>query len=197
VRLFVAFELPEPVRGRIAERVDRLRPGLPPASWVPVERLHLTVAFLGETEATRLAAIDGALAPVFASSPPLRFRLGGAGTFPPGRPARVAWIAVEEGGAPAGALTAGALTGIERRARHALAAALQRPLDDRPYHAHVTMARPRRPWGRAAVAAFRDACAGVEGEWDARRAVLMESRLGSGGAQYAVRQEYPLGEGDA
>jgi 2'-5' RNA ligase len=213
MRLFVAFELPDPVRARIADRLAQLRSRLPPASWVPAERLHLTLAFLGELDQTRLAALDAALGPVFARSPRLSLRLGAAGTFPPQRPARVAWIAVEEGDAdPVRARTGGpeeraenetadgagvGLRSIEGSVRAALADVLEQPLEERPYHAHVTVARPRRPWGRSAVAAFRLECGNIEGGWEARRAVLMESRLGSAGAQYSVRQEYPLAEGRA
>lgn len=183
MRLFVAFEIPPEVKRRIAERVDALRSTLPPASWVPADRLHLTLDFLGEVEESRLDAIREALTPVFAEVPALRMRLGGPGTFPPGRPARVAWIAIE----PDAVLGA-----IELRARGALERVLAQPLEDRPYHAHVTVARPRRPWMRSAVAAFRLGLAGVDGEWQAPRAVLVQSRLGPDGARYEVRQEYAI-----
>jgi 2'-5' RNA ligase len=186
VRLFVAFELPRQVRERIARSVESVRAALPPARWVPAERLHLTLDFLGEVEEERLPSIERALAPVFAAAPPLRMRLGAPGTFPPRRPARVAWVAVEADGD---------LAALERRARAALDAVLPAALEDRPYHAHVTLARPRRPWAARAIDAFRNALAAVEGEWVARRAVLMESHLGSE-ARYEVRHQYPLGTAD-
>ena len=185
MRLFVAFEIPEPVRAGIADRVDVLRAELPPARWVRGEQLHLTLAFLGEVEEGRLGRIDAAVAPVFAVTPALRLRLGGAGTFPPERPARVAWIGVEADGD---------LSGLERQVRSALDDALGHPLEERPYHAHVTVARPRRPWGRRAIAAFRAGLADLSGEWPQPRAVLMESRLGSGGSRYEARHTYPLAE---
>ncbi len=224
MRLFLAFELPKDLRARIAERIQPLRSTLPPASWVPAERLHLTLAFLGEVEEPLVAALDGALRPVFAAAPRLRLRLAGPGTFPPARPARVAWIGVDaravlgandmraEGvvhttpGARAvlGAndmraegvvhTTPGAslLAAIERRVREVLAAVLEQPLEDRPYHAHVTVARPRRPWGREAVDRFRSACDDLAAEWEAARAVLMESELHRGGARYSVRRDFSL-----
>ena len=76
--------------------------------------------------------------------------------------------------------------------REVLAAVLEQPLEDRPYHAHVTVARPRRPWGREAVARFRSACDDLAAEWEAVRAVLMESELGRGGARYSVRRDFAL-----
>jgi 2'-5' RNA ligase len=191
VRLFVAFELPAIVRERIARRVADLRGRLPAASWVPAERLHLTLAFLGDVDAARLEPLAAALTPVFGGCPRLRLRLGGAGTFPPDRPARVAWIAVESD-APTDASTACDLEALEGAVRRAIAAVLRQALDGRPYHAHVTVARPRRPWARSAASTFRLECAEIAGEWDAERAVLMESRLGSGGARYSVVQEYAL-----
>jgi 2'-5' RNA ligase len=203
VRLFLAFELPEDLRARIAERVQPLRSTLPPASWVPAERLHLTLAFLGEVEEPLVAALDGALRPVFAAAPRLCLRLAGPGTFPPARPARVAWIGVEAR-AVLGAedmraegvvhTTPGAsvLAAIERRVRDVLAVVLQHPLEDRPYHAHVTVARPRRPWGREAVARFRSACDDLAAEWEAARAVLMESEHDRGGARYSVHRDFSL-----
>jgi 2'-5' RNA ligase len=189
VRSFVAIELPSPIRQAIAARVDDLRPRLPPARWVAAAELHLTVAFLGEIGEESLPAIGSALGPVFAATPPLRLRLDGAGTFPPSRPARVAWIGVDSDGD---------LGAVERQARSALDSVLERPLEDRPYHAHVTVARPRRPWKRSAIDGFREGFAGLAGEWPAPRVVLMESRLGGGGGErYRVRQQYPIGEAAA
>ena len=183
MRLFVAFELPAELQTRIVDRLAPARRDLPAASWVPAERMHLTLVFLGEVDAAKLDPLGSALRPVFAATPRMRLRLAAAGTFPPDRPARVAWIGVE-GPQP--------LPAIERRARAALASLLDRPLDDRPYHAHVTVARPRRPWNRRAIAGFRAACDDLAGEWDAERAVLMESRLGKQ-ATYSVRHSYALG----
>jgi 2'-5' RNA ligase len=194
VRLFVAFELPGELQARIVDRLVPLRRELPPASWVPAERLHLTLVFLGEMDAARLDALGSALRPVYATAPRMKLRLAGAGTFPTDRPARVAWVGVE--GRAESSDAGDPLAAVEHRTRAALAPLLDRPLEDRPYHAHVTVARPRSPWNRRAATAFRSACDGLAGEWDAERAVLMESRLGSQ-ATYSVRQSYPLGEAAA
>jgi len=179
----MALELPAELQTRIADRLAPARRDLPAASWVPAERMHLTLVFLGEVHAAKLDALGAALRPVFATAPRMRLRLAGAGTFPPDRPARVAWIGVE-GQEP--------LPAIERRTRASLAPLLDRPLEDRPYHAHVTVARPRRPWNRRAVAAFHEACDGLAGEWEAERAVLMESLPGNR-TPYVVRHGYALG----
>jgi 2'-5' RNA ligase len=192
--LFLAFELPPDLRTSIGERVEELRSALPAASWVPAERMHLTLVFLGEVDEAKVAPLGAALRPIFAAAPRLLLRLTEPGTFPPHRPARVAWIgvaaAVEESAEPG---SESVLASIERSARLALGSVLDHALEDRPYHAHVTLARPRRPWGREAVARFRAACADLAGDWVAARAVLMESRLGRDGERYSVLHDYALG----
>jgi len=179
----VAFELPAEVCERLGDRMAALRERLPPARWVSPDLLHLTLVFVGEVEEELLGPIQHALGPVFHASPTLRLRLGAPGTFPPRRPARVAWVAIE---------SKDDLASLERAARAALGTVLREPLEDRPHHAHVTLARPRRPWSRGAIAAFHDGIAGVTGEWEAPRAILFESRRGAPGPRYAMRAEYPL-----
>jgi 2'-5' RNA ligase len=198
--LFLAFELPAELRARIGERVESLRCSLPAASWVPAARMHLTLVFLGEVEEAKLSALGAALRPVFAAAPRLLLRITEPGTFPPHRPARVAWLgvgAVPSEQTPQMSAREGVLAAVERSARLALAPLVEYAFEDRPYHAHVTLARPRRPWGREAVARFRAACGDLAGEWEAARVVLMESRPGSDGARYSVCRDFALGNAAA
>ncbi len=60
VRLFVAIELPEPARERLAGLCN----GVPGARWTPVENLHLTLRFIGEVDEDKAGDIDHALAGV-------------------------------------------------------------------------------------------------------------------------------------
>jgi len=48
VRAFVALELPGSIRADLATLIARAQPGAPgKLAWVPEEKLHLTLAFLG------------------------------------------------------------------------------------------------------------------------------------------------------
>ena len=146
MRLFIALRLPAAVREPLAETAARLRPALPPARWVPVANLHLTLRFLGETDSGRVAGLGRALAGVFGARAPFRLRLRDGGCFPLGRPARVAWVGFESSGEL-----------LELQAAVAAAVAGQLGAEPggggagRPFHPHLTLARPRRPWPRAAV----------------------------------------------
>ena len=95
MRLFVALEVPEPPRREVRRRVDAVRDRLPRGRWVDLDDLHLTLLFLGETAEGDVPALTAGLREAFARCPPLDLRLANGGTFPPGRPARVAWVGVE------------------------------------------------------------------------------------------------------
>lgn len=186
LRLFLALDLPEDVRREIGERAGRLRARLPAARWVRPEGLHLTLAFLGPVESGRVAGLTAAVAPVFAAAAPLTATVGGGGTFPPGRPARVAWVGVHAGPE---------LPALQGAVAEAAYRSLDLETDTRPFHAHVTVARPRRPWNRRAADELARAFEGELGEpFVVTEAVLYRSELGPGGSRYTALERYPLGE---
>jgi 2'-5' RNA ligase len=205
MRLFVAFEVPEPVRREVRRRMAGLRERLPRARWVDPDVLHLTLLFLGEVAPERVAALAGRLGDAFASHPALPLRLAGGGTFPPGRPARVAWVGVT---APPelGPLQA-AVTQAAREALDPPAAPggpspgapnASTASDERPYRPHVTLARCPSPWPRGAVEKWAAAFPGEIGPpFLATRGVLVESRLSPQGPRYRNLAELPLAAGSS
>ena len=48
MRLFVALDIDEDIRGRIARFLDGVRGFAPDARWVRPESLHVTLKFIGE-----------------------------------------------------------------------------------------------------------------------------------------------------
>ncbi|HXO42445.1 MAG TPA: RNA 2',3'-cyclic phosphodiesterase [Thermoanaerobaculia bacterium] len=201
MRLFVALEIPEPVRREVRRRVAGLRERLPRARWVDPDVLHLTLLFLGEVAPELVADLAGRLGQAFAAHPALPLRLAGGGTFPAGRPARVAWIGVA--GPPELAPLQAA---VVRAAREALelpassgapatarAAAALREAGDRPFQPHVTLARCPSPWPRGAAEKFAAAFpAEIGPPFVADRGVLVESRLSPRGPRYRHLAELPL-----
>lgn len=186
LRLFLALDLPEVHRQEVAERAGRLRSRLPAARWVRPEGLHLTLAFLGAVDADRVPELTAAVAPVFAAAAPFAVTVGGGGTFPPARPARVAWVGLHAGPE---------LTALQRNVAAAALGTLGREPEARPFHAHVTVARPRRPWNRRASEDFARAFEGTLGEpFEATEGVLYRSELGPGGSRYTALERYPLGD---
>ncbi|MFY9820143.1 MAG: RNA 2',3'-cyclic phosphodiesterase [Thermoanaerobaculia bacterium] len=186
MRLFVALEVPEPVRREVRRRVEALRERLPRARWVNLDILHLTLLFLGETAEAGVPALAARLRHVFARFSPLPLRLEGGGTFPPGRPARVAWVGVDS---PPELLT------LQADVAQAAAEALGFEPEERVYHPHVTLARCSDPWRREAIEKLTNAFAGSVGPpFVAHRGVLLESKLSPKGARYREVEVFPMEE---
>jgi len=189
MRLFVALEIPEPVRREVRRRMAGLRERLPRARWVDPDVLHLTLLFLGELAPERVAELAGRLGQAFAAHPALPLRLAGGGTFPAGRPARVAWI-----GVTAPPELAPLQAAVARAAAPAVPAVPgSREAGERPFQPHVTLARCPSPWPRSAAEKFAAAFPGEIGPpFVADRGVLVESRLSPRGPRYRHVAELPL-----
>jgi len=112
------------------------------ARWVPPENLHATVAFIGETPDADavIEAVTRAASPF----PPVRLVLEGLGAFPSWRRARVLWAGLTG--------EVAVLSAAARAVGEALAPIGYEP-EDRPYTAHVTLARLRSPGPVAAASA--------------------------------------------
>ena len=131
LRLFIACELPDDVRGELADLQDVLR-GLHGGRlrWVRPHGIHITLKFLGDVEETRVQAITSAL--VDAIEPfEIRLHLAALGGFGGAR-LRVLWIGLEGDTEP--------LADLARRIDRALGM-IGFPPERRPFAAHLTLAR--------------------------------------------------------
>jgi RNA 2',3'-cyclic 3'-phosphodiesterase len=140
IRLFVALELPEPVRGtllrwRSSQRsVERLRPVAPDA-------LHATLCFLGWRPAGEVEAIGAAVASVVRGGRVAELALGSALWLPRRRP-RVLAVEIED--------SSRALSQLQAALSEALSGGGWYEPEKRPYLGHVTVARvPARTRVRA------------------------------------------------
>jgi RNA 2',3'-cyclic 3'-phosphodiesterase len=183
VRLFIAVELPDEVREVLAAGLGRLKHDQPPARWVRVEGIHLTLKFLGEQPEEILAGLDREVPAGLAPLEPARVQLGGGGFFPNDRRPRVAWVG-------------GEAVGLERWAAavESAAASLGVAEEARPFSLHLTLARLERPWGVQAVEHYRvQAKKWQFPEFTAREAVLFRSELGPAGAAYTALRRWRVG----
>ncbi len=116
---------------------------------------------------------------------PFRVRLSGGGAFPtPERP-RAIWLGVVEG--------RDALAEAARRLDAAIEP-LGWPPEERPFRAHLTLARSDGVPAASQVASRLQAAADdLDVAWTADRIVLFESHTGSGAARYEALDEVWLG----
>jgi RNA 2',3'-cyclic 3'-phosphodiesterase len=137
MRSFLAVSLDDPARSALAELLaglERVAAGESSAlRWSRAANIHLTLHFLGDVDPPREAALRVQLeAPL--ATPPFDITLGQLGTFPPARPPRVFWAAVDEGRDEMIAIHAE----LGRRLNAAGIA-----LEGRPFTPHLTLARAR------------------------------------------------------
>jgi 2'-5' RNA ligase len=192
MRLFVAFDLDDAIRGRISQFVEGVRGFAPDARWVSQQSYHLTLKFLGERSEEEMRACREALAGVKAPQFEVHFR--GCGFFPTARSARVFWIGVH---APP------QLASLAVSVEDALAA-LGVERESRAFSPHLTLARtgsgrPGQQRGdcpNRAFARLQEKLAALPepafGTMTAREFFLYESKLSPQGAHYSRLQGFAL-----
>jgi len=179
-RLFFAVPLPDDVRETIRPVRDAVQAavgnGQARIRWVRIESLHLTLRFLGPTSLDEAPALGAGADVVASKSAPFEIRIRGAGAFPAyGRP-RTLWLGIEEGRAGLAALADGLARSVPR---------LDGAADDRPFSAHLTMARTDGlRLAEDAARALTEVAAGQEWAFTADRMVLYRSHMGEGPAWY-------------
>lgn len=187
-RLFVAIPIPSPVRDAVTALVDGVRGASDPAvrdvRWVRLDGLHLTIRFLGPTDEEHVADVAAAVDRTAGGVSPFDVVIAGGGAFPSVARPRALWLGVAEGATDLAA-TAAALDDA--------LAAVGWTRDDRPYRAHLTLARSDGVRSGPAVARrLIDAAAAVREPFRAESLVLFESISGGGPARYVPLHEARL-----
>jgi len=190
-RLFVAVPLDSPAVTTIVALVERIRaeralvaPDERDVRWVRMDGLHLTLRFLGPTPEANVPTVAEAVRRVAATQDPFEVRIDGGGSFPNPRRPRTLWLAVTHGTAELGSLA---------RAVDRELVAAGWPSDDRPFRAHLTVARSDGvPAGADVARRLTAAAEGVDVSSAAERLVLFESITGGGPARYEPLESTPL-----
>jgi 2'-5' RNA ligase len=186
-RVFLAIEVPAAVREGLAGPLSALEPIRDAIRINAVDRIHLTLHFLGHLPRSDVEQLPSALALVVARHQ--RFRLGaeGVGAFPDIRRPRVLWAGVA--GADLARLVAlqAELGDVLRKSGIVL--------EDR-FHPHLTLARVVRPPKAPDRRALRDWSTNWArasfGDIPVEHVRLMRSQLGSGPARYTTLATFDL-----
>jgi 2'-5' RNA ligase len=129
MRVFVAVDIDDAIRGRITRFLDGVRGFAEEARWVRPESLHITLKFIGEKSEEEVENIKGALETIEAGAFEMSIR--GYGFFPGARAPRVFWVGID--GGPQ--LTSLAAMVDEKLAR------LDTPKEEHAFTPHLTLAR--------------------------------------------------------
>jgi 2'-5' RNA ligase len=194
MRLFIAVDIDDAIRERIARFVDGVQGFSPEARWVKAESLHVTLKFIGEQPEPAVAQIKQEIAAMAAGAAEIQFR--GYGFFPTAKSPRVFWIGLE-----ADAQLSALAAAIDDKM-----AALGIPKEDRAFSPHLTLARagggsgaPRRRKGDGPNRTFQrlqeklsDLPTPEFGTMTAREFFLYQSQLSPKGSKYTKLAGFAL-----
>jgi 2'-5' RNA ligase len=182
MREFLAIPLPATQRRAAVASRNVLEAAGQGWRFVREEGLHLTIRFLGEVDPSRRQVLDAAWREAAQGVGRLALRLRGAAVFPAAARPRVLWLGLED------ETPDKALARLADRMERAARAQGFAP-ENRPFAAHVTLARARRGV-RAAVPPVERI--GDLGAFVAERVVLYRSELSASGSLYHEEAAYPL-----
>jgi 2'-5' RNA ligase len=186
MRLFVALDIDDSIRSRIARFLDGVREFAPDARWVRPESLHVTLKFIGEKSEDDVEKINRVLSTISADTFEMNFH--GHGFFPGARAPRLFWVG-SEGGSKLASLAASVDEAL---------AQLDIPQEEHAFNAHLTLARggggsgsPRKHRGDRPNRSFQrlqEKLAALPapefGTMTAREFFLYQSQLSPGGSKY-------------
>jgi RNA 2',3'-cyclic 3'-phosphodiesterase len=174
LRLFVALELPPPVRDELLGAMG----GVAGARWQGDDQLHLTLRFIGEVDRHRARDIEAALAAVNFQA--LTLSLGRIGSFDRRGRIDTLWVGVT----PQAEVAALARRIDAALVRHAGLAA-----ETRAFVPHITVARFGRDCGSLAGFPARPLSTSA---FTVPGFGLWESRLTPEGSAYEILARYPV-----
>jgi RNA 2',3'-cyclic 3'-phosphodiesterase len=194
MRLFIALDIDDAIRERIARFLEGVRGFAPEARWVRPESLHVTLKFIGEKPEPAVEQIKRELETVSSSAFEIQFR--NYGFFPSPKSARVFWVGIASGPQ----LPSLAAIIDERMA------ALGIPKEEHAFSPHLTLARgaggsgsPRRNKRDAPNRSFQHlqeklaALPAPEfGTMMAREFFLYQSQLSPKGSKYTKLAKFAL-----
>jgi 2'-5' RNA ligase len=179
--MFVALDLPEPGRSRLAEWRDELVEGREELRPVRAEALHVTLVFLGWQDESAAERISSAAFDSVAGLPAPLLRASAVKAVPPRGP-RLFALDLEDEGGRCGALQEAVSTALAGEG-------VYKP-EKRPFWPHVTLARVKR----GARASFLGESPPPEASLEASELTLYRSTLRPQGAVYDVLARTRVGE---
>ncbi len=164
---------------RVWKGLERVRARHDNVRWLAPEKLHLTLVFLGSTDAERVPVLADAVRDVAAAHSPFGVATGDAGGRVGGRRGGVAWLRLAHGGRD-----------VAQLARAVDDALGSHTYDDgnapRP---HLTLARGAT---EAALAELRASSSSLRLTWTVDRIVLLRSYTDPKGSRYEELASHDL-----
>lgn len=180
LRAFIAIDLPDNVRSSLGEAQEVLKLQRFRVKWVRPQNIHLTLKFLGNTDAVDIDKIVAAMALATKDCAVVSLAAKRIGVFPDIRRPRVIWAGLS-----------GQLEILQdiQRTLDGLLADVGFPKETRGFKAHLTLGRVKGKIARNRLKDAIDKLKGFESKsFDVNRIILFESELRPSGAVYTQLQ---------
>ena len=187
MRLFFAVKVSDAIKVDVASAIQSFPLRNPPWRWIKTENMHLTLKFLGEVDEKIVPDLKEVAADAASRVKPFRVAYGAFGGFPNLSRPRVIFFEAKEGTKELAEIARLLEAGVEP---------LGIPRENRPFTAHLTLARIKEPLARGMAerlawvpplppTAFQEV----------DRFVFMQSHLAREGATYEEIGSFPLAPG--
>lgn len=184
MRTFIAVEVPDSAKDRIAQMVNRLKATGTDIKWVEPDNIHVTLKFLGNIGTGQPAVIRDGLSAALDTADAFDLKLGRIGAFPDMNRPRVFWISIVEG--------RDELVAMQHRIETELhARGFVR--EERPFSPHLTIGRVRSPRGLTKLTDLIGDMAFETEPFSVKRAAVVKSDLKPDGPMYTVIDHVELG----
>ena len=182
-RIFIAIKI---VAGKeLSEMISSFRSGFSEndIKWTHTDNIHVTLAFLGDTDEKLIEDISAMLSRVCVQHKPFRLLLKGAGLFRSISDPRIIWAGVEPSD-ELSSLNSAIIAGLKK---------LNIRLENRPFNPHLTIGRikhlPDPPVLQSLITGYRNI---VLQKVDVKEVILFESLLLRTGPVYKPVSSFPL-----
>lgn len=166
---FYAIQLPDEVKEQLKDRIENLKADLPFKTWVHPQDLHITLAFLGNADKSKLEESSKLIQSALTNSS-FELILDHLGTFGRKDSPRIFWAGIEES------------TSLKNVRETVFSACLNAgfELETRPFSPHITLARK---WAGEAPFTYQmldnsDPFQSEKIKFTAERVVLYRTHLG-------------------
>ncbi|MBU0755494.1 MAG: RNA 2',3'-cyclic phosphodiesterase [Planctomycetes bacterium] len=183
MRAFVAVEIDEAVRARLAEVRSSGRLHGSAVRWVRPDRMHITMKFIGEMDPLSVPLVTKAIQSASQGVRPFEVEFASVGVFPDLKRPRVFWAGIRD---------AGKNLEIVYNRLEAELSKLEFKSDRKPFLPHLTLARIKgKPSGRVDLEEGRDLSFGRQ---TVKKVTLFESVLRPEGPIYTPLSTVTLEE---
>lgn len=142
MRTFIAIELPQEIKNKLAEIQEELKKSAADVKWVEPANIHLTLKFLGEIDDKKQEKIIEIIEDASSKREPFKIEILSVGAFPKIDFPRVIWVDTSQGKDQVKEI---ALELEEKIAKLGI------PKEERSFQSHITLGRVRSGLNKAGL----------------------------------------------